>query len=82
MAATHTNVFYTAPVRKAGFITTFIAAVKDWNDERQTRMQLEQIVRIANWQISACAADDIDTVVEKHIANICSQSLPSNMRAA
>lgn len=64
MAATHTNVFYTAPVRKAGFITTFIAAVKDWNDERQTRMQLNKLSDRELADIGLCRGD-IDTVVEK-----------------
>lgn len=64
MAATHTNVFYTAPVRKAGFITAFIAEVKAWNDARQTRMQLNKLSDRELSDIGLCRGD-IDTVVEK-----------------
>lgn len=64
MAATHTNVFYTAPVRKAGFVTTLIAAIKSWNDARATRAQLNKLSDRELADIGLCRGD-IESVVAK-----------------
>jgi uncharacterized protein YjiS (DUF1127 family) len=64
MAATHTNVFTTAPVRKVGFFTTLIASLRDWNDQRATRAQLSKLTDRELNDIGLCRGD-IEMVVEK-----------------
>ena len=64
MAATHTNVFTTAPVRKVGFLTTLIASLRDWNDQRATRAQLSKLTDRELNDIGLCRGD-IEMVVEK-----------------
>jgi uncharacterized protein YjiS (DUF1127 family) len=63
MAATHTNIFYTSPVRSAGIIAHVVAMVKNWNDARATRVQLSKLTDRELSDIGLCRGD-IDAVVE------------------